>query len=167
MNAEATARRLLTPHRTHVEGTVLSMLALAGLARHGYVETSAQLAAACIFTVAVYWLANVYAELLSRDASALSGARSVLHAAGGIARSEGRMFIPVVALNLLVLVLRIAGASIETAILVMLAAGCAALFSWGAVAARRAGSSHVASLALGLVGAFIGLLVIAGKLLLH
>jgi hypothetical protein len=165
MHAPSLSDVVLRPRRSQVEGTVLSMLALVGLAYTGHAANLQALVGACTFTVGVYWLANVFAEVLSTDAGAPAPdtlLRSRLRAA---CAHEAHVFGPSIGLVLTVVVLRAFGVTMSTALWTVLALGCAAMFAWGMLASRRSGGTVFGSIVAGCAGALIGLLVVAAKLI--
>jgi hypothetical protein len=166
MNRVDIRSRVLRPGRLEVEGAVLSMLALVGLEETDAGRHLSDLVVGCAFTLGIYWLSHVYADVLSRDVEP-DATHSVAHLARDAAVTEARIFTPAIGFVSAVIVLRLVGFSIDDALDATLVIGCATLFLWGMVAARRMGSSHVVGAAFGVVGALIGLAVIAGKLLLQ
>ena len=72
MNHVTTWLRAREPRRQHVEGTVLTMLALVAIERGALVEGSLAITGATLSTVFAYWLANVYAEVIASDQTGLS-----------------------------------------------------------------------------------------------
>lgn len=118
-----------------------------------------------LVTVAVYWLAHVYADFLGAPPSV--SRRAALHRLVETMTHNWSLvtasFFPLLA----VLLAAVAGASVQTAALAGMWTGVAALVLWGEIAGRHSGRGRWASVAYGLVsGAFGGVLILL-RVLLH
>jgi hypothetical protein len=114
-----------------------------------------------------YWLAHVYAEVVASHRTQLGEDAGLLVSLREAMIEELPIFLPTVVLLACVVGLELVGFSKADAIYAMLAVGCAVLAAWGYIAARHHGNSHGRSVVVGLIGVFIGLLIVAAKASLH
>jgi hypothetical protein len=143
-----------------IYGTVIGAAGIAVGSAHGDLR---EVVLTVVVTVAVYWAAERYAEILA----------AAVHAAGRRARvlAALRRGLPVVEAGLTPLVLLVVLALLtgRLAFAVFSALGLATLMlgGFGHVAARRAGASRLQAVGWGLCSAALGGVVIGLKMLLH
>ena len=146
-----------------IYGQVLAGGAVVALSRHD--ETPIQIATAVAATMIVFWIAHVYALVLSR--SVVDSDRIRIGDFRRLAVREWPM-VQAAAPAVIALVLAAAGVwSRETGITIALLLGVADLFAWGIAIGRRAGRSTGVALATGASCAAFGALLIALKALVH
>jgi hypothetical protein len=155
------------PRKQHVEGTVLTMLALVAIERGDLVQGKAAVTSATLATISAYWLANVYAEVIASNRTNMGDGPGLRRAVREAALDEAHLFEPTIALLIAVVSLQLLGFSKPDAVQLMLLGGCGVLACWGYVAARGHGNTRAISLLVGLVGVGIGMLVIYAKSHLH
>jgi hypothetical protein len=145
-----------------ITGTVVcaAVIAYAG----GHVESTSQLCGAIVGTVTVYWLAHLHAVTLG---SSLTHRR---HPAEAL-RHAFVETLPIMAASVLpvgvLLVCRLAGASLVTAAWIALVATIALLTVYSYLAGVRGGLGTRGRIASAAAGAGIGILVASLKVLLH
>jgi len=141
-----------------IYGQVVVTSIVAALEIHEQSPPAQTLAAAGV-TVAVFWIAHVYAEALATAAN--------WRAAGRMLREESAM----IAVALPTLAALALGAlhvlSRAHSVVVSVSLGVVTLLVLGAVAAARAGGSRSRILATAVLGAGCGLIVVALKVVVH
>lgn len=161
-DAVVAASPLLRNAEAVMTGTVVCAAVIA--AGVGHTESIRQLCLAISLTVFIYWCAHLYAAAL---AGAIAHRKHPLHAArDAIAHTwlvGGASLLPLgilVTANLL-------GAELKPAATIALAATVGLLALYGGIAGHRGGFGPKGVTVSALGGAFIGLLVVGMKLLLH
>jgi hypothetical protein len=153
---------LVTGGEGAITGTVVCAAAIAYGA--GHLHSTARLCLAIIGTIAVYWLAHLHATTLG---SALTHrhhpAAAFRHALRATLPILGASVIPLAVLILA----RLLGADLRTAAWTALIATVALLTGYSYLAGLRGGLGPGGRIASAAVGAGIGLLVAALKVLLH
>jgi hypothetical protein len=167
-------RRLLLAARLHPErwgserelthaiyGTVVGAAAMAAASLHG---TLPEMIITVLVTVAVYWTAERYAEVL---AAAVHGPGRRLHRVGrALRRGWPTVEAAYTPLIVLIVVVLITG-NLDTGVLAALAVSTAMLSGLGYLAARRAGATRLPALAWATGSAALGIIVILLKTSLH
>jgi hypothetical protein len=173
-SAPARLRRLVTAARLHPErwgserelthaiyGTVVGAAAMAAASLHG---TLLQMIITVLVTVAVYWTAERYAEVL---AAAVHGPGRRLRRIGqALRRGWPTVEAAYTPLIVLIAVTLITG-NLDTGVLAALTVSTAMLSGLGYLAARRAGATRPPALAWATASAALGLIVILLKTSLH
>ncbi|GAA4694448.1 hypothetical protein GCM10023215_35070 [Pseudonocardia yuanmonensis] len=143
-----------------IYGTVIGAAGIAVGSAHGDLR---EIVLTVVVTVAVYWAAERYAEVLA----------AAVHAAGRRARvlAALRRGLPVVEAGLtplvLLVVLALLTGRLPLAVFSALGLATFMLGGFGHVAARRAGASRLQAVGWGLCSAALGGVVIGLKMLLH
>ena len=146
-----------------IYGQVLAGGAVVALSRHD--ETPAEIAAAVTATMVVFWIAHVYALLMSR--SVVASGRIRIGDFGRLAVREWPM-VQAAAPAIVALLLAAAGLwPRATGITIALVLGVADLIAWGIAIGRRSGRSKARSLLTGLGCGAFGALLIVLKALVH
>lgn len=166
-------RRLLRAARLHrdrwaderelahaILGTVVGAAAMAVASLHG---TLGEVIASVLVTVAVYWAAERYAEVL---AAAVHGPGRRSRLAAALRRGSPMIeaaYTPLVILVAIVLVT----SDLKDGVLAALAVATVMLGGFGHVAARKAGTSRASAVAWGAGSAMLGVVVMLLKMSLH
>ncbi|WP_433505750.1 hypothetical protein ACQP04_04190 [Pseudonocardia halophobica] len=143
-----------------IYGTVIGAAGIAVGSAHGDLR---EIVLTVVVTVAVYWAAERYADVLA----------AAVHAGGRAERVRAalRRGLPVVEAGLtplvLLVVLALFTGRLPLAVFVALGLATVMLGGFGHVAARRAGASVAQAVCWGLCSAALGVLVIGLKMLLH
>lgn len=139
-------------------GTVVGLSTMVAAGAHG---TLGQVELTVLVTVAIYWAADCYAQLLAAHGA---GRRTRV---GSVLRREWPMveaaYTPLVVLLVVVLVT----GNLRVGIFAALGVGTMVLGGLGFFAARRAGGSRSDAVRWSLVSAGLGIVVILLKLVLH
>jgi hypothetical protein len=114
-----------------------------------------------VTSVAVFWLAHVWSEVVNRRVRARIDRFEVL----GIARAESTMLAAVVVPGLILAVGPVVGLTVDTAIGIALLASIAQLFLWGLAVGRAAHGTWHLALAVALIDCALGLLIVGLKVL--
>jgi hypothetical protein len=118
-----------------------------------------------VATLAVFWLAHVYAQALAHH---LKGMTRLSWTAIAAAMSEERPMLEAPAASLLVLLLGVVGLLGErAAVRIALWVGVVQLVAWGIAYARRQRWGWPAALVAGAVNGTFGLVIVALEVLLH
>jgi hypothetical protein len=146
---------------THaIYGTVVGAAAMAAAGVHG---TLGGVVVTVLVTVAVYWVAERYAEVL---AAAVHGPGRRSRVAQALGRGWPTVEAAYTPLVVLVVVVLITG-QLNSGVLVALGVSTAMLSGLGYVAARRGGALRAAALGWGAGSAALGVVVILLKTFLH
>jgi hypothetical protein len=165
--SEATARpsrwRVFAPDTAGaIYGTIAAMAVIAGTASD---PSHAKPLNLTVATLAVFWLAHVYAQALSHH---LKGAKRLDWSAITRAMAEERPLLEGPLPLLVLLTLGTVGVlEIHTSIRLALWLGVVELFSWGLFYARRQGWAWPTSLVTGLVNACFGLAIVILEVVIH
>lgn len=157
-----TRRRFSGEPTSAIYGTILAAGLLVG---HGaQLGTAASLEALAV-TLAVFWIAHAYTDVLGAGAKTgspltLAGCRHALRVQWPIVEAG---IPPAVALVLAVS----AGASVDAAVLAALAVSTVDLLGWGALAARRMGLAARQAVPYTAVAGLLGLGIVALKVAIH
>jgi hypothetical protein len=145
-----------------IYGTIASTAVIGATARH---QPPGRILALTVATIAIFWLAHVYAEALSHHLQGATRPRWDIVAA---AMAEERPMLEAPALSLLLLLLGAVGLLDEhVAVNLALWAGVAQLVGWGVTYARRQGWDWPPSLVAGVVNGSFGVGIIALEVSLH
>jgi hypothetical protein len=145
-----------------IYGTITAMAVIAATAGH---MPPGRLLAVTVATLAVFWLAHVYAQTLSHH---LRGETRLSWASITAAMIEERPMLEGPTPSLVLLLLGLLGAlREETAVRLALWAGVAQLVIWGVAYARRQGWPWPAAIAAGAVNGVFGLAIVVLEVLLH
>jgi hypothetical protein len=146
---------------THaIYGTVVGAAAMAAASVHG---TLSEVVITVLVTVAVYWAAERYAELL---AAAVHGPDRRSQVAQAMRRGWPTVEAAYTPLVVLVVFVLITG-QLDSGVLAALGVSTAMLSGLGYVAARRAGATRLVALAWAAGSATLGIIVILLKTSLH
>ncbi len=137
-----------------ITGTVVCAAVIAAAA--GHTSSTAQLVAAMIGTVFVYWLAHLHAETIG---GAVSEGQHPLAALRSAAAHTWTILAASLVPVVILLVAELAGADLRDAAWIALWATVALLALYSFLAGRRGGLGLAGSLASALAGAALGLLV--------
>jgi hypothetical protein len=145
-----------------IYGTIAAMAVIAGTAHDpGHVRVLMLTVA----TLAVFWLAHVYAHALAHH---LRGARRLDWPAVRAAMAEERALLEGPALLLVLLALGQVGLlDGHLAVVLALWAGVAQLVGWGVAYARRQGWGWPVAVSAGLVNGVFGLAIVVLEVLIH
>ena len=153
---------LVTGGEGAITGTVVCAAAIAYAA--GHVDSTLELSAAILGTVAVYWLAHLHAMTLGSSLTHRHHPVAAFrHALTATAPIVGASVLPLVVL----LVSRLAGVELRTAAWVALIATIGLLTCYSYVAGARGGLELGGRIASACAGAGLGVLVALLKLGLH
>jgi hypothetical protein len=145
-----------------ITGTVVCAAAIAAVT--GHIETTGQLCAAILGTVAVYWVAHLHAVTIGSSLTHRHHPFAALrHAFAETLPIAGASVVPVGVLVLATLF----GAELRTAAWMALIASIALLTTYSYLAGVRGGLDTSGRLASAAAGAGVGLLVVALKVALH
>lgn len=148
-----------------IYGTILVMAVITALSHDDTVK-SAELIAGVLATTFVFWIAHVYAEVLGQRMEA-EGGRPTLASFAVAARGEWPL-VEASLLPVLCLLLGVVGiVKTDTAVYIAIGAGVVELFGYGIAAGRKLRLSTGATIAVGMVNGFLGLLVVLLKVLVH
>jgi hypothetical protein len=143
-----------------IYGTVIGAAGIAVGSAHGDLP---EIVLTVVVTVAVYWAAERYANVLAAAVVAAGRRERVL--------TELRRGLPVVEAGLtplvLLVVLALLTGRLALAVFVALGLATVMLGGFGHAAARRVGASRIAAIGWGVCSAALGGLVIGLKMLLH
>jgi hypothetical protein len=114
-----------------------------------------------VTSVAVFWLAHVWSEVVNRRVQAPVDRGEVLEIAG----AEAPMLTSVVVPGLILAIGPVLGLAVDVAIGIALIACIAQLFVWGLAVGRAAHSSWHLALAVAVVDCLLGLLIVGLKVL--
>jgi hypothetical protein len=166
-------RRLLLTARLHrdrwatkqelahaILGTVVGAAAMAVASLHG---SLGEVVVSVLVTVAVYWVAERYAEVL---AAAVHGPGRRGRLAAALRQGWPMIEAAYTPLVVLVVVVLVTG-HLERGVLAALSVAALMLGGFGHAAARRAGASRAAALGWGAGSAMLGVVVILLKIFLH
>jgi hypothetical protein len=154
--------RLFTGSESTIIGTVVCAAVIAyGV---GHAESTAQLSVGIIATVGVYWIAHLHAVTI--DNSLTHGHHPVLAARHALAETLPLAATSIVPLVVL-LVTRIAGASLSTSAWTALFTTIALLAVYSYLAAAKGGLDTIGRITSAVVGAAIGGLIALMKVGLH
>jgi hypothetical protein len=166
-------RRLLRAVRLHgdrwtderelahaIHGTVVGAAAMAAASIHG---TLGQVVVTVLVTVAVYWAAERYADVL---AAAVQGPSRIRRTGRALRRGLPMIEAAYTPLVVLVVVVLLTG-RLEGGVLAALGVATVMLGGLGYTAARRAGTSRAAAFAGGAASAMLGIVVMLLKISLH
>jgi hypothetical protein len=143
-----------------IHGTVVGAAAMAAASLHG---TLGEVVVTVLVTVAVYWGAERYAEVLAAAVHGPGGGRRSLAALReGMPMIEAA-YTPLIVLVVIVLVT----GHLQTGVLAALGVATVMLGGLGHAAARRAGTSRAASVGWGAGSAMLGIVVMLLKISLH
>jgi hypothetical protein len=156
-------RPLRTPDAASaIYGTITANAVIAATA--GHLPPGRTLVIAVV-TLAVFWLAHVYAQALAHH---LKGATRLSWAAITAAMAEERPMLEAPAASRLVLLFGALGLLSErTAVRIALWVGVVQLVAWGIAYARRQRWGWPAALVAGAVNGTFGLVIVALEVLLH
>jgi hypothetical protein len=156
-------RPLRTPDKASaIYGTITANAVIAAAAGH---LPPGQILAITAATLAVFWLAHVYAQALAHH---LKGMRRPRWPTIAAAMSEERPMLEAPATSLLVLLLGAFGLFGERAtVRIALWVGVVQLVAWGVAYARRQQWAWPAALVAGAVNGTLGLVIVALEVLLH
>jgi hypothetical protein len=156
-------RALLAPDAAGaIYGTITAMAVIAATAGH---MPPGRLLAVTVATLAVFWLAHVYAQTLSHH---LRGETRLSWASVSAAMTEERPMLEGPTPSLVLLLLGLLGVLREQpAVRLALWAGVAQLVIWGVAYARRQGWAWPAAMAAGLVNGMFGVAIVLLEVLLH
>ena len=145
-----------------IYGTIAATAVIGASVRH---QPPGRILALTVATLAILWLAHVYAEALSHH---LRGATRPRWAIVVAAMVEERPMLVAPALSLLLLLLGAVDLLDEhVAVNLALWAGVAQLVGWGVTYARRQGWDWPPSLVAGVVNGAFGVVIIALEVFLH
>jgi hypothetical protein len=145
-----------------IYGTITAMAVIAATAGH---QPPGRLLAVTVATLAVFWLAHVYAQALSHH---LRTDRRLSWAIVTAAMVEERPMLEGPTPSLLLLALGALGVLHEpTAVRLALWVGVAQLVIWGIAYARRQGWRWPTAMAAGLVNGAFGAAIVALEVVLH
>lgn len=147
-----------------VYGTIIVMAVVASVSEDAAADPFEMLGAVVLSAFA-FWLAHVYADVLSRRLSSPSGAFG--EQLGASLRDAWPLLQTAGAPALALLLAGFGGLSRSAGVALALGLGLVQLFAWGTALARRHGRSGLRALASGLVNLGIGLLVVLLKALVH
>ena len=139
-------------------GTVVGLSTMVAAGAHG---TLGQVELTVLVTVAIYWAADCYAQLLAARGA---GRRAKV---GSVLRREWPMVEAAYAPLVVLLVVVLVTGNLRVGIFAALGVGTMVLGGLGFVAARRAGGSRSDAVRWSLVSAGLGIVVILLKLVLH
>jgi hypothetical protein len=123
--------------RATIYGTVLGCGVLA--AESGHHSTTADIGSYMVLTVAVFWVAHAYAVVLAEPITDAEAGRHVLARIRSSLAEEWGTVGGTLLMLLTLVVCRIVGVSLPTAITLAIWVGVVELVGWGVVAARRGG----------------------------
>jgi hypothetical protein len=147
--------------RGAIYGTIVATAVIAAAAGHA---SPGRILAVTVATLAVFWLAHVYADFLDHG---LREARFHLKVLSAIMTRELSM-LAAPALSIVFLVLGAVGLFDEAlAIRLALWNGVLQLLAWGTDVGRRRGQAWPAALLTGVVNAAFGVVIIVLEVLLH
>jgi hypothetical protein len=157
---DATALPVVGPRPDYSEAIYGSLLATSLVAVQWRGTPSPDgIALSLVITIAVYWLAHVWAEVVNlRVHNRFSGA-----AAWTMARFEASMLLAVILPALVLGLGPRLGMSIDTAVGIALVVCIAQLFVWGLVVGRAAHRGWLLPLAVAVVDSLLGVLIVALK----
>ncbi len=112
-----------------------------------------------ILSVAVFWLTHAWARIVDRRIRGGVGLDGVV----AIARAEAPMLAPVVIPALVLGLAPLGMVTVDSAVVIALAASLVQLFLWGVAVGRAAHSSWPVSVAVALVDLALGLLLVGLK----
>jgi len=145
-----------------IYGTIAATAVIAATAQH---QPPGRILVLTIATLAIFWLAHVYAQALSHH---LRGATRLRWAIVAAAMAEERPMLEAPVLSLLLLLLGAVGLLGERlAVNLALWAGVGQLAGWGVAYARRQGWDWPPSLVAGVVNGSFGVVIIALEVFLH
>jgi hypothetical protein len=145
-----------------ITGTVVCAAVIAASA--GHTNSVAELSAAIVGTVLVYWLAHLHAEAIGGAVSrSHDPVTAVRRAAADTWTIGAASLLPLVVL----LLSKLAGANLSQASWAALAATVALLAAYSYLAGRRGGLGISGSIVCSIAGAALGVLVAALKAALH
>jgi hypothetical protein len=145
-----------------IYGTIAATAVIGSTARH---QPPGSVLALTVATLAVLWLAHVYAEALSHHLQDATRPRWAIVAAAMV---EERPMLEAPALSVLLLLLGAVGLLDEhVAVNLALWAGVAQLAGWGVTYARRQGWDWPPSLVAGVINGAFGVVIIALEVFLH
>jgi hypothetical protein len=145
-----------------IYGTIAATAVIAATARH---QPPGRVLALTVATLAIFWLAHVYAQALSHHLRGTTGPRWSIVAA---AMAEERPMLEAPAPSLLLLLLGAVGLLGEQlAVNLALWVGVAQLTGWGVTYARRQGWDWPPALAAGVINGSFGVVIIALEVFLH
>jgi hypothetical protein len=145
-----------------IYGTIAAMAVIAGAARH---PSHGRVLALAVATLAVFWLAHVYAHALAHH---LRGAKRLDWPAIRAAMAEERTMLEAPALLLLLLALGGIGLLDDhLAVRLALWAGVAQLVAWGIAYARRQRWGWPTAVTAGAVNGTFGLIIVVLEVLIH
>jgi hypothetical protein len=148
-----------------IYGTILVMAVITALS-HDDSVTSGQLIAGVLATTFVFWIAHVYAEVLGNRVEGGSGVPSLANIATA-ARGEWPL-VEASLLPVLSLLLGVVGlVKTDTAVTIAIGVGVVELFGYGILAGRRLELSPGATIVVGMINGFLGLLIVLLKVLVH
>jgi hypothetical protein len=140
-----------------VYGSLLVTTLVAVQWRH---DASTDLIALSLLTsVAVFWLAHAWSEIVDRRVRGPIGIRDAATVAGGEASILTAAIVPALLLGLP----RVSGVSVDQAIGLALIASIVQLFLWGLVVGRAAHGSWPFALGIAIVDCGLGILVVVLK----
>ena len=145
-----------------IYGTIAAMAVIAATAGH---MPPGRLLAVTVATLAVFWLAHVYAQTLSHH---LRGETRLSWASVTAAMAEERPMLEGPTPSLVLLLLGLLGVlREEMAVRLALWAGVAQLVIWGVAYARRQGWPWPSAMAAGAVNGVFGVAIVVLEVLLH
>ena len=156
-------RTLRTPDEASaIYGTITANAVIAATAGH---RPPGQVLVLAVATLAVFWLAHVYAQALAHHLKGMTRLRWSTIAA---AMSEERPMLEAPATSLLVLLLGVFGLLGErAAVRIALWVGVVQLVAWGVAYARRQRWGWPTALVAGAVNGTFGLVIVVLEVLLH
>jgi hypothetical protein len=153
------AERVVVDYTSSIYGALLVTTLVAVQWRADAV--TALIALSLVTSVAVFWLAHVWSEVVNRRVQAPVDRGEIL----AIARSEAPMLTSVLVPGLILAIGPVLGLAVDVAIGIALIACIAQLFVWGLAVGRATHSSWHLALAVAVVDCLLGLLIVGLKVL--
>jgi hypothetical protein len=144
-----------------VHGTVVGAAVMAAASLHG---TVGEVTASVITTLAVYWLAEHYSEMLAAGVTGFTPTwAGVFHSLRRGWPMVESSFVPLIVM----VVVAVLSSNLRLGVLIALGVSTTALGGLGYLSSRRGGANRLAALGGAAGAALLGLAVMVLKLLLH
>jgi hypothetical protein len=118
-----------------------------------------RIALSLVTSVAVFWLAHAWSQIVDRRVQGPIGLRT----AAGVASSEASMLSAAIVPGLILALHSLAGLDVDTAIGIALMASLAQLFLWGLAVGRAAHATWPMALGVAVIDLALGILVVVLK----